>query len=246
LTCRRAADKLAAMTALQQRIQTNLGRIRGHIADAAARSRRDEANVRLVAVTKAVGMDEIAALVALGVADLGENRVEQLVPRAAQAAAAGLCPRWHMIGHLQRRKVRDVLPVATMIHGVDSLRLLEEIDKRAAAASLGPVAVLLEVNVSGEEQKYGLRPDETPETLRRATALPHVQVRGLMTMAPLAEDAELSRPVFRGLRELRDRLNESGACGHPLTELSMGMSQDYAVAVEEGATLIRVGTALFL
>jgi pyridoxal phosphate enzyme (YggS family) len=234
------------MTALQQRIQTNLSRIRDHLADAAARSRRSEADVRLVAVTKAVGMDEIAALVALGVADLGENRVEQLVPRAALAAEAGLAPRWHMIGHLQRRKVRDVLPAVAMIHSADSLRLLEEIDKRAAAASLGPVPVLLEVNISGEPQKYGLHPDETPETLCQANALSHIDVRGLMTMAPLAEDAELSRPVFRRLRELRDRLNESHAYRRPLTELSMGMSQDYTVAVEEGATLVRIGTALFL
>ncbi|MBN1506837.1 MAG: YggS family pyridoxal phosphate-dependent enzyme [Sedimentisphaerales bacterium] len=234
------------MDNLRQRIKTNLNRIRGAIADAAARSGRSEGDVRLVAVTKAVAEEEIAALAALGQRDLGENRVEQLLPRTARARAAGLDVRWHMIGHLQRRKVRDLLPEVALIHGVDSLRLAEEIDKRAAAAALPAAAVLLEVNVSGEEQKYGLRPDELPEVLRQAAALRHVEVRGLMTMAPLSDDAELSRPVFRALRELCDRLNEAGVYPRPLAELSMGMSQDYAVAVEEGATLVRVGTALFV
>jgi pyridoxal phosphate enzyme (YggS family) len=234
------------MKTLTQRIEANLARIRGDLARAAERSGRREGDVRLVAVTKTVGMDEIVALVALGVTDLGENRVEQLVPRAAEAARAGLDVRWHMIGHLQRRKVRDLLPLGATVHGVDSLRLLEEIDQRAAAAAIGPVAVLLEVNVSGEAQKYGLAPDEVSEVLGRAADLPGVDVRGLMTMAPLSDDAEAARPVFRTLRQLRDRLNAETPCRRPLAELSMGMSQDYAVAVEEGATLVRIGTALFV
>ncbi len=230
---------------LQQQIAANLQRVRSEIADAAARSGGSGDRVRLVAVTKAVGLDEIAALVALGQTDLGESRVEQLMPRAREVAEVGLGVTWHMIGHLQRRKVRDLLPVVGMIHGVDSLRLAAEIDKRAAAADLPPVPALLEVNVSGEGQKYGFRPDEVEEALRNAAAMEHLDLRGLMTMAPFVDDAELTRPVFRGLRDLRDRLNETGLYPEPLTELSMGMSQDYVVAVEEGATIVRIGTAIF-
>ena len=230
---------------LQQRIAANLQRVRSEIADAAARSGGSGDRVRLVAVTKAVGLDEIAALIALGQTDLGENRAEQLMPRAREVAEVGLGVTWHMIGHLQRRKVRDLLPVVAMIHGVDSLRLAAEIDKRAAAADLLPVPALLEVNVSGEGQKYGFRPDEVEEALRNAAPMEHLNLRGLMTMAPFVDDAELTRPVFRGLRDLRDRLNETGVYPEPLTELSMGMSQDYVVAVEEGATIVRIGTAIF-
>ncbi len=228
-----------------ERLKDNLVRVREVIAASAARSGRAGEAVRLVAVTKTVGMEEMAALAGLGQGDFGESRVEQLVARAVEAEAAGLGARWHMIGHLQRRKVRDLLPVGAMIHGVDSLRLAEEIEKRAAEAGLAPVAVLLEVNISGEEQKYGLWPDEMEEVVGEVAGMEHIDLRGLMTMAPLADDPEAARPVFRGLRELRDRINAAGFYPRPLTELSMGMSQDYAVAVEEGATLVRVGTALF-
>jgi hypothetical protein len=229
----------------RERLRQNLVRVRETMAAAAARSGRAGEAVRLVAVTKTVGLEEIAALVALGQNDLGESRPEQLLARAAEAEAAGLWPRWHMIGHLQRRKVRDILPCTALIHGLDSLRLAEEIEKRAVEAALPPAGVLLEVNISGEEQKYGLWPDEIEEVVGQLADLGHLDLRGLMTMAPLADDPEVSRPVFRGLRELRDRLNAAGVYPRPLVELSMGMSQDYAVAVEEGATMVRVGTALF-
>jgi PLP dependent protein len=141
--------------------------------------------------------------------------------------------------------VRDLLPVGALIHGLDSLRLAEEIEKRAAEAGLSPVGVLLEVNISGEEQKYGLWPDEIEEVVGQLAELTHVDVRGLMTMAPQGAETEEARAVFRGLRELRDRINAAGVYPRRLEELSMGMSQDYAVAVEEGATLVRVGTAIF-
>jgi len=233
------------MDSVETRIRKNLERVRTEAAEAAAARGRDPDSVRLVAVTKSVGLPEMLALAALGQRDFGENRVEQLARRAAEPALADVRPAWHMIGHLQRRKVRDLLPLVTLVHGVDSVRLAEEIDGRAAAAGLPPVPVLLEVNISGEEQKFGVRPDEALEAARQVAALGHVALRGLMTMAPLVDDAELARPVFRGLRELRDRLNDAHATPQPLVELSMGMSQDYRVAVEEGATLIRVGTALF-
>jgi hypothetical protein len=226
-------------------LKDNLARVRQRISDAAARSGRAGEAVRLVAVTKTVGSEEIAALAALGQRDFGESRAEQLAARAAEAEAAGLGARWHMIGHLQRRKVRDLLASGALIHGLDSMSLAEEIEKRAAEAGLATVGVLLEVNISGEEQKYGLWPDEVEEVVVELAGLAHLDLRGLMTMAPQADDAESARPVFRGLRELRDRINAAGVYPRPLVELSMGMSQDYAVAVEEGATLVRVGTALF-
>lgn len=230
---------------LQDRIEANLQRIRSEMAEAALRGGRTPEAVRLVAVTKTVDMETVRVLVALGQRDLGENRAEQLVPRAAEAASMGLDVAWHMIGHLQRRKVRDLLLHVAMIHGVDSLRLAREIDKRAEQAGLGPVPVLLEVNVAGEEQKYGIRPEEADPLAREVAALPRVDLRGLMTMAPLTCDAERARPVFAGLRGLLERLNAGPCASRPLAELSMGMSQDYRVAVEEGATLVRIGTALF-
>lgn len=228
-----------------ERIAANLRRVRHEIAEAALAGRRSPEAVRLVAVTKAVGLDDIRALVALGQKDLGENRAEQLLSRAADVRAEASGVRWHMIGHLQRRKVRDLLPEVTLIHGVDSLRLAAEIDKRARAADAPPVAVLLEVNVAGEVQKDGLHPGAVDPVARDVAAMPHIDLRGLMTMAPLVSDAEAARPVFRRLRELRDRLNDAGVTPRPLTELSMGMSQDYRVAVEEGATIVRVGAALY-
>lgn len=233
------------MSEIERRIEANPQRLRSEPAEAAERGGRPADAVRMVAVTKAVGFDELAALVGLGQADLGENRAEQLTDRAEAAAGRELGVTWHMVGHRQRRKVRDLLPAVGMIHSVDSDRLAAEIDKRAAAAGLPPVPVLLEVNVAGEGQKFGFRPEEVQPALRRAADMASVSVRGLMAMAPLVDDPEKVRPVFRRLRELRDRANDAGAYPEPLAELSMGMSQDYRVAAEEGATLVRIGTALF-
>lgn len=233
------------MSTPESRIRDNLDRLRSDIAEAAVAAGRSAGEVRIVAVTKSVGLPEIATLAALGHRDFGENRCEQLQQRAADEGLRGLGLAWHMIGHLQRRKVRDLLPFVTMVHSVDSLRLAEEIHRRAEAAALPAVPVLLEINVSGEEQKHGLRPDEAAHVARQVAALGHIELCGLMTMAPLADDAEVVRPVFRGLRELRDRINDTAGLPQPLADLSMGMSQDYRVAVEEGSTLVRIGTALF-
>lgn len=249
----------------RETISRNRQRVLDEIASAALRRGRDPGEVTLLAVTKSVEMDDIEALVQCGQRDLGENRPQQLAARHSEAAERGWEVRWHMIGHLQRRKVRDLLPLASLIHSVDSLRLAEEIQRRAGSPAMvgggegsggagggeaeagigGPVRVLLEVNVGGELQKQGVFPDEVDEVVREMATLSHVELCGLMTMAPLVSDAEEVRPVFRRLRELRDRLNESGAYGRALTELSMGMSQDYQVAVEEGATIVRVGSSLF-
>jgi len=234
----------------RERLLANLRDVRDRIAAAAARSGRPATAVRLVAVTKTVSPATIRLLVEAGQRDLGENRPQQLRDRAATlggpstGSEQGLDVAWHMIGHLQRNKVKYVVPAAAMIHSVDSLALAEEIGKRAQAAA-ARAACLLEVNVSGEASKGGASPAEAPALASAAAALAGVDLAGLMTMAPIAEDAETVRPVFAALRELRDRINREAPLPQPLIELSMGMTQDYEVAIEEGATIVRVGTALF-
>ena len=224
-----------------ERIVANLREMRERLAAAAARSGRTAGAVRLVAVTKAVDVETVRILLAAGQRDLGENRAQQLRDRAAALAGADIA--WHMIGRLQRKNAKYVVPVAAMIHSVDSAELAEEIGRRATALGRR-AACLLEVN-SGEEQKAGVEPAEAPAIARAIAAVDGIDLVGLMTMAPLAENAEAVRPVFAALRELSDRLNRDAALPRPLTELSMGMTQDFEVAIEEGATIVRVGTALF-
>lgn len=240
------------MAVTRRQIGENLKRIGANVAAAAARAGRDGGSVKLVAVTKAVGMDQIKALVELGVTDLGENRVQQLVPRVGEVAewlarrrkAPAPDVRWHMVGHLQRNKVRQVLPVAEMIHSVDSLRLAEDIDTRAERAGL-VAKVLLEVNCSGEQQKYGVAVGAVTHLAEQVCTLRNVRLMGLMTMAPLTRDPEKTRPTFVRLREIFEDMLSEKVGGKEFRHLSMGMSQDYQVAVEEGATIIRVGTAIF-
>jgi PLP dependent protein len=225
-----------------ERVLANLKEVRDRIASAAQRSGRTADAVRLVAVTKTVGEDLIRVLVGAGQRDLGENRAQQLRDRAR--ALRDLPIAWHMIGRLQRKNVKYVVPVATMIHSVDSPDLAEEIGKRARLAVAGTATCLLEIN-SGEEQKGGAAHDDAARLASAIAATAGINLVGLMTMAPLVEDAETVRPVFARLRELMARLNREADLPRPLTELSMGMTQDYEVAVEEGATIVRIGTALF-
>jgi PLP dependent protein len=233
-----------------ERILANLREVRDRVAAAAARSGRAAGTVHLVAVTKTVDEDAIRTLAAAGQKDMGENRAQQLRDRAAALRDLGLA--WHMIGRLQRKNVKHVVSAAAMIHSVESVELAEEIAKRAGAAQSAagqagrgtPVKCLLEIN-SGESQKAGVEPAEAPAVAAAIAALPGIDLVGLMTMAPLADDPETVRPVFAALRELRDRLNRQADVPRPLAELSMGMTQDYEVAIEEGATIIRVGTALY-
>lgn len=228
------------MSVSTERLAANLVAIRERISAAAARAQRSPDSVTLVAVTKYVRPEWSNALADLGCLDLGESRPQELWDKAA---AAGDRPiRWHLIGHLQRNKVRRTLPLAALIHSVDSARLLEELD--AIAATLGrTVHILLEVNISGDAAKHGFHPDEMPGVLQFARGFRHLDVRGLMGMASLEGDAEDARRDFRRLREVRDRL--SGEGGRELPELSMGMSGDFEVAIEEGATIVRVGSAFF-
>ena len=225
------------------RILANLREVQDRIAAAAARAGRAADAVRLVAVTKTAGTDAIRTLLAAGQTDIGENRAQQLRDRSRELEGAGV--RWHMIGRLQRNKVKYVVPTCVMVHSVDSLRLAEEIDRRAARADT-TATCLLEVNVAGEDQKGGVAPDEAPALASRAAALPHVDLAGLMTMAPFVDDPEATRPVFAATRELLARINREADLPRPLAELSMGMTQDFEVAVEEGATIVRVGSALFV
>jgi pyridoxal phosphate enzyme (YggS family) len=228
------------MTSVESRIAENLARIREGVAAACQRAGRSASDVLLVAVTKSAQLDWIEALVSLGVRDLGESRPQQLFERAERIATP---VQWHLIGHLQRNKARKVLPVAAWLHSIDGLHLATRIDALAGELSHQP-RLLLEVNVSGEASKDGFTPEQLAADWAALCRLSHVEIHGLMTMAPLSDDPEHARPTFRSLRELRDRL--WALPGSPkLEHLSMGMSGDFEVAIEEGATMIRVGTSLF-
>ncbi len=194
--------------------------------------------VRLLVATKYVGVDEMGPLAKAGVRLVGENRAEVL---GQKWGAFSDMFEFHFIGHLQSRKVRHVLPCVSMVHSVDSLPLVREMDRRAESE----VDALLEVNVSGEASKYGILPGDAEAFLEQSQAFEKVRFKGFMTMAPLVREPEDVRPVFRGLRELRDRLAPLFAPRYSLSELSMGMSDDYEVAVEEGATIVRLGSTLF-
>ena len=230
------------MSDLTAQLAENVAEVRGRIAEAAARSGRTAGDVLLVAVTKYVGPDVARALAGAGCDVLGESRPQQLWEKAA--ALADVPVRWHMIGHLQRNKVARTVPLVEMIQSADSPRLLAAIDR--TAAELGRrVPVLLEVNVSGEEAKHGLAPGEVEPLLEQVSASAHVEVRGLMCMAGLEGGLDAARRDFAALRTLRDQLAPACPDGVLLRELSMGMSGDYEVAIEEGATIVRVGSALF-
>ena len=214
-------------------IAGNLERVRERLARAAERAGRRPADVLLIAVSKTVEVERIRAAVAAGVVALGENRVQEAKGKVAELGRAAA---WHLIGHLQTNKAKDAVELFDVIHSLDRVELARELERRAAARGQ-VVEALLQVNVAAEASKGGVGPDAVGETLDLVGKLSHVRVRGLMTIPPEVERAEDARPWFRRLRELGER--------HGLRELSMGMSHDFEVAVEEGATMIRVGTAIF-
>ncbi len=218
-----------------------LAAVERRLCAACARAGRRRQDVTLVAVTKTVSPEVAALLHGLGVPDLAENRPQELW-RKAEALPATV--RWHLIGHLQRNKVERTLPLVCLTHSVDSFRLLQAIDAEAGKRGV-PADVLLEINASGEASKGGFPPAEVPGLASSLVALRHVRVRGLMAMAAYEEDPEKTRPTFAGLRTLRDRLQSELGDSHKLSHLSMGMTNDFEVAVEEGATLVRLGTVLF-
>ncbi len=222
-------------------IAGNLASVQSRIAAACARAGRAAEDVTLVAVTKTVTPVEIAELYRLGIRDFGENRVADGAAHRAALAHGDAC--WHLIGHLQRNKAAEALAAGFLrIHSVESEKLVDVLDRECG--KLGVRAeILLEVNVSGEESKYGATPGALPALAKHAAAAPNLDCAGLMTMAPFTDDPETSRPHFRRLAALRAEL--SALLSRPLPHLSMGMTGDFEVAVEEGATLVRVGTALF-
>ncbi|AVX31403.1 YggS family pyridoxal phosphate-dependent enzyme [Carboxydocella sp. ULO1] len=214
-------------------IAVNLARVREEIRTAALRAGRRPEEITLVAVSKTVPPEGIQAALAAGVTDLGENRVQELLAKQPELPP-GL--RWHLIGTLQTNKVKYIIDRIHLLHSLDRWELAREISKRASARGL-ILKALIQVNVSGEETKHGLAPGDVPVFYREVQELPGLQIEGLMTMAPFVADAEQARPYFRQLRELARELG--------LKHLSMGMSNDYQVAIEEGATLVRIGSDIF-
>jgi pyridoxal phosphate enzyme (YggS family) len=221
------------------RIARNLKEVRAAIAAAAQRAGRDPATVRLVAVSKTVDLERLRAAIAAGHRLFGENYLQEA---RAKIEALGREISWHLVGRLQTNKAKGAVELFDLIHAVDRLKLARALE--AAAARLGKVQdILIQVNQGGEATKSGVAPDAAPDLLQEVARLHHLRVLGLMTMPPWFPDPEAVRPYFRALRELRDRLRDLS--GLPLPELSMGMSGDYEVAVAEGATLVRVGSAIF-
>lgn len=221
-------------------LSARLDEVRARIARAAARSGRESEAVTLIAVVKTVAPERVRDAVALGLRDLGENRVQEAEGKIAAVGREGL--RWHMIGHLQRNKAGRAVELFDRVHSVDSADLALALARRAEAAGRR-LPVLVEVNVSGEASKFGVAPEALPELLEAVRALPALALDGLMTVGPPVERPEDARPCFARLRALRDGAERR--LGAALPHLSMGMSGDYEVAVEEGSTLVRVGTALF-
>ena len=220
-------------------IATRAAEVRQRIEAACARSDRSPDEVTLVAVSKTHPIDAVEEAVAAGLTVFGENRAQEFVPKVLAARDRGLAAEWHFIGHLQRNKVRDALPYIDVLHSLDSERLVREIASRAAEARPGHrlLRCFIEVNVADEAQKEGVAPSAVGPLLEAARACEILDVRGLMTVAPRVSDPEEVRPVFRALRRL--------AVDHGLPELSMGMTDDFEVAIEEGATVVRVGRAIF-
>jgi len=228
-----------------QTIEQRIARVREEVAQACQRVGRSVEEVTVMAATKGRSVPEIVEAVQAGISDVGENYVQELLDKKGGLDEAGytdIC--WHAIGHLQRNKVRYVVPLCSQIHSVDSVRLAREIDKRAARIDKVQ-KVLLEINIAGEESKFGIAPEQADELAEQVTALEHLQLQGLMTMPPYTDNPEDSRPQFQVLRRLADELVSSGLPAQAMSELSMGMSGDYQVAIEEGATIIRLGTVLF-
>lgn len=234
-------------------IADNIARVKENITSTCARVGRDPSQVTLVAISKRKPVADIIAAWSAGIRDFGENRVEEALVKVPEInAQLVVSPTWHMVGHIQSRKTRDVVALFDQIHSVDSAKIARRLNTQASQQER-TLPVFLEINISGEVGKYGLtasnweRDSAIRDGLRTSVAeiiaLPNLRVVGLMTMAPFLEDSEQTRPVFAGLAALREML--ASELSHPFPELSMGMTNDYLVAIEEGATVVRIGTAIF-
>ena len=241
---------------MKRKLSENWKRVEQRIQDACHRAGRESSSVTLVAITKYASLDIVRLLVDMGVAHLGESRVQELTKRAAMinewlgrrardiSAGARPRPHWHLVGHLQRNKVKTVLPWIDLIHSVDSLRLAEEVD--AQSAKLDRVTpVLLQVNASKEGSKYGVAVAAATHLAEQISSLKHIEVRGLMAMAPMTDDESVIRFAFERTRELFDEIIGERVCGPVFRDLSLGMTNDFEYGIEYGATYVRIGSALF-
>ena len=222
-------------------LKENLYQVQENMKEACRRSGRAESDVTLIAVSKTKPLPMLEEVYSLGIRDFGENKVQELVDKAEQLPDD---IRWHMIGHLQRNKVKYIVDKVYMIHSVDSLRLAEEISKEAVKRGI-IVNILIEVNVAGEESKFGVTPEDTPGLVQEISHLPGILVRGLMTIAPFVENAEDNRIFFSALKKLYVDITHKNIDNVRMDYLSMGMTGDYEVAIEEGASFVRVGTGIF-
>ena len=228
-------------------IKDNIFKIRQRIALACSQSGRSAGDISVVAVTKGRNIDQIKEVVAAGITDIGENRVQEALIKYNQLTAYSLqltAIKWHMVGHLQTNKAKDAVGIFDLIQSVDSLRLAQEIDKQAAWINKIQ-DILIEIKTSPESTKSGLKPDEAVGVIKDMAKLKNINIQGLMTIAPLVDNPEKARPYFRILRELRDKINALAVTRNPLPVLSMGMTDDFEVAIEEGATMLRLGRAIF-
>jgi pyridoxal phosphate enzyme (YggS family) len=223
-------------------VADRLAGIRERIAAAARSAGRDPSSVRLVAVSKTFPVDVIREAYAAGQRDFGENRVQEALQKIASATDLNI--RWHLLGHLQTNKARKAAPAFAAIHSIDGIELLQKIDAAAVETGRTP-ELLIQVDLAGEATKFGALPAEVPRLLEAAAACRAARVTGLMTLPPVPESPENARPWFTRLRDLRDEWVTSGVPAAMLGELSMGMSADFEVAVQEGSTMVRVGTAIF-
>jgi hypothetical protein len=227
---------------LLESIVENIAAVRQRIAAAATAAGRDPGSVRLLAVSKTFNADHVRAAYTAGQRDFGENKVQEALQKIE--ATAELPIRWHLIGHLQSNKARRAAPAFAAIHSIDSVDLLRRVDQAAADAGMAP-DVYVQVDLAGEATKFGAEESDVPSIARSALECRAAKLRGLMLLPPWFDDPEQARPYFRRLRLLRDRLVENGVPESQLRDLSMGMSHDFEVAIQEGATLVRVGTAIF-
>ena len=244
------------MADIKRKLKDNLKSVKERIAGACDKAGRDPSGVKLIAVTKYVGLDVVKHMVDLGFSDLGESRVQELCKRAGMvnellsrrprdpAAGAVPRPRWHMVGHLQRNKVKQVVPWVDMIQSVDSLRLAEEIDTQAGKIDR-VIDVLLQVNTSGEPQKHGVAVGAATHLAEHIAPLPHLNLCGLMAMAPLVEDRGIIYDSFVRCQELYDEIVHEVRLGEQFRHLSLGMSTDFEIGIAVGATIVRIGSALF-
>lgn len=226
--------------------EDNLFEIRRRIISASGKADRDAESIKVVAISKNRPLEQIIEVVKLGITDVGENRIQEAILKhnSIRNTSYFKLIKWHMVGHLQTNKVKEAVKIFDLIQSVDSLRLADKIDKEAA--KINKIQdILIEVKTSPEATKFGMLPDETVTFLRDASQFKNINIRGFMTMAPMVDDPEKCRPYFRLLRELRNKINGLSTLNHELLTLSMGMTDDFQVAIEEGSNMIRLGRAIF-